>query len=439
MKNAQLKLGNRATLAVAFAFLTLVGAARAQQVVEQIVAVVDDEIVLQSELEIRAAQLAAQLGVEPTDEHRRAALETLVEEKLALAQAKYDSVEVNEEEVKAQVDAQLDMYARQFGSLERLEQVYGMSIDKLKREMRETVRNSMLVQRLRQEKFGFIEATRRETLEFYEEYKDSLDPVPERVAISHLFLNPEMTDELKAKYRRKAEAIRDSILAGASFEEMAKKYSEDPASAKFGGDLGFAKRGQLFTEYEAAAFALDSGEISPVVESPAGFHVIQLIERRGDAVRTRHVLVKAEADDDADLVAIERLNAIRDSVVSGETTFEEMAKKYSDDAETAPFGGELGVFYLHQLEKDEKLLEAVEKLDEGEISYPRRTQTGGGDYGYHIVYLRKRTPQHQFDPETDYEDLNELATGLKRQKRYEEWIAELKEKIYWDVKIEGLL
>jgi peptidyl-prolyl cis-trans isomerase SurA len=346
---------------------------------------------------------------------------------------------VSEDEVKAQVDAQLEMYVRQFGSLERLEQVYGMGVDKLKREMRETVRNSMLVQRLRQEKFGFIEATRRETLDFYEEYEDSLDPVPERVAISHIFVNPRMTDELKEKYRRKAEAIRDSILAGASFEEMAKAYSEDPASAKYGGDLGFAKRGQLFTEYEAAAFALEEGEISPVVESPAGFHVIQLIERRGDAVRTRHVLVKVETDDDADLNAIETLTAVRDSVVNGDAAFEEMAKKYSDDKETAPFGGELGVFYLHQLEKDEKLLEAVEKLDEGEISFPRRTQTGDGDYGYHIVYLRERAPQHQFDPETDYEELNELATGLKRQKRYEEWIAELKEKIYWDVKVEGLL
>ena len=225
----------------------------------------------------------------------------------------------------------------------------------------------------------------------------------------------------------------DSLNEGADFSELAKKYSEDPGSASQGGDLGFVKRGVFYPEFESVAFSLEVGQTSGVVESPVGFHIIQLIEKRGESIHTRHILIKIKADDQADLKTIDFLSEIRDSIVKGYGTFDDYAKKYSEDKETAVFGGELGTFYLSQLDKT--LLDVVSKLKEGEISFPRRIEYGPDNYGYHIVYLEERVPQHSADLEKDYTEIKKLADEYKKQDKYKEWIKELKGKIYWEVRL----
>ncbi|MGA7836575.1 MAG: peptidylprolyl isomerase, partial [Ignavibacteriaceae bacterium] len=229
------------------------------------------------------------------------------------------------------------------------------------------------------------------------------------------------------------QSILDSIKAGADFSEMAKKYSEDPGSAKEGGDLGFVKRGVFYPEFEAAAFALKPGEISDIVETPVGFHIIQLLDKRGESIHTRHILIKIKKSDEADLKAIEFLTSVRDSIISGKGTFSDFAKKYSEDKDTAPFGGELGTFYLNQLDKS--VLDIITKMKTGEISFPKRIDYGNGSYGYHIVELEKRTAQHPASLDADYTELQRLADQYKKQEKYEEWIKELKTKIYWEVRL----
>jgi peptidyl-prolyl cis-trans isomerase SurA len=311
--------------------------------------------------------------------------------------------------------------------------MYGMSIEKIKRELRDDVRKNLMVQRLREKNFTFLEASRREVEEFFVTYKDSLGMIPEKVSIFHIFRNPKTTDRLKKKYKDFAQAVLDSIKQGVSFEELAKKYSEDPGSKAFGGDLGFVKRGVFYPEFEAAAFALEEGELSGVVESPVGYHIIQLMERRGESIHTRHILIKFKTDENADLETIEFLTEIRDSVVNESGTFQLFAKKYSEDKETAPYGGDLGTFFINQV--DQQLLDVVSKLKEGEISFPRRIEYGQDTYGYHIVFLKSRIPQHPPSLDEDYVEIKRLADELKKQKEYEEWIKELKKKIYWEVRI----
>ena len=406
----------------------------AQEVLDKIVAVVDDEIILKSELDFQVNLLAAQRNVNPASpSFKQNVLNSMIEDKLVFAQANLDSIVVTDEEVTQRINYQIDVFVQQYGSREKVEQIYGMSIEKIKRELRDEVRKNLMIQRLRDQKFSSIEASRREVEEFFNTYKDSIGIIPEKVKISHIYRNPKASEKAKQAAYNFAKALLDSLNEGADFSELAKKYSEDPGSASQGGDLGFVKRGVFYPEFESVAFSLEVGQTSGVVESPVGFHIIQLIEKRGESIHTRHILIKIRADDQADLKTIDFLSEIRDSIVKGYGTFDDYAKKYSEDKETAVFGGELGTFYLSQLDKT--LLDVVSKLKEGEISFPRRIEYGPDNYGYHIVYLEERVPQHSADLEKDYTEIKKLADEYKKQDKYKEWIKELKGKIYWEVRL----
>jgi len=415
-------------------FLSLFAVLHPQQVLDKIVAVVDNEYILQSELDFQVNMVAQQRKVSPDNPAlREQILNAIIEEKLVYAQANFDSVFVTEEEVSRQIDYQMNVFIQQYGSKEKVEEAYGMPLEKIKRELRDDVRKNLMVQRMREKKFGMVEASQREIEEFFITYKDSLGVIPEKVQISHIYMNPKLSSALKQKFRTKIESILDSIKGGADFSELAMKYSDDPASAVHGGDLGFVKKGVFYPEFESAAFALKEGEISGIVESPVGFHIIQLLERRGEAIKTRHILVKLKSDDEADLDVIQRLTDVRDSVVRKFNTFSYYAKKYSDDKNTAALGGELGSFYLSQLDKS--LLDAVSKMKEGEISYPKRVDYGVDTYGYHVIFLEKRIPQHQPSLEIDFQELKKFADEYKKQNLYQTWIQEIKNKIFWEIKI----
>lgn len=405
-----------------------------QQVLDKIIAVVDNEIILKSELEFQTSIFASQRQIDPkTPGLQQQILNSMIEEKLMYAQAELDSINVSEDEVNQRIDYQINIFIQQYGSIANIEKIYGMSIDRIKRELRDDVRKSLMSQRLQEKKFGRLQATKREVEEFFSLYKDSIGVIPEKVTIYHIFQNPKASEKLKKKFRDKALALLDSVKAGKDFAELARKYSDDPGSASQGGDLGFVKKGVFYPEFEEAAFKLNIGEISGVVESPVGFHIIQLLERRGESINTRHILVKIKADETSDLQTIEFLTDIRDSIIKGNQSFEYYAKKYSEDKDSAPFGGELGTFYISQLDKS--LLDAIGKLKEGDISYPKRLEYGAGTYGYHLVWLKSRIPQHKADLEKDYNEIKKLAEENKRQKEYRRWIEQIKENIYWEVRI----
>lgn len=430
----KLKTGTKMKFKLILFTLLLTSLSYSQQVLDKIVAVVDNEIILQSELDFQTSVFANQRQIDPnTPGLKDQILNSMIEDKLVYAQADIDSIEVSEDEVDQRIDYQISVFTQQYGSVANIEKIYGMSIDRIKRELRDDVRKSLMVQRLQEKNFGRVEATRREVDDFFNTYQDSIGTIPEKVTIFHIFQNPKASEKLKKKFRDKAQALLDSIKAGIDFATLASKYSDDPGSAKQGGDLGFVKKGVFYPEFESAAFMLKEGEISDVIESPIGFHIIQLLERRGESINTRHILVKIVADESADLQTIDFLSSVRDSIVRSEGTFQEYAKKYSEDKETAPFGGELGTFYINQLDKP--LLDAVGKLKAGEIGFPRRLEYAPGTYGYHIVYLKSRIPQHKANLGEDYEEIKRLATEYKKQKEYEKWMTTLRENIYWEKRL----
>lgn len=217
-----------------------------------------------------------------------------------LAQAEIDSIKVTEDEVNRQLEFQIENFIQQFGSKEKLEQAYNRPIEKIRRELRDEIKNNILIQKVQDAKFGRLEVSRYEVEQFYNQFKDSIGLVPEEVQLSQIFIQAKLSEKDKEFLRNKLKAILDSIKNGGDFVDFAKRYSEDVNTAKAGGDLGFVRRGLLVKEFEEVVFTMKEGEISDIIESPFGFHIAQLIERRGEAVRVRHILLKLQTSPESE-------------------------------------------------------------------------------------------------------------------------------------------
>lgn len=403
-------------------------------VLDRTIAVVGKEYILLSDLKAQVEFYAFNNRIDQsTPGLQEQVLEAMVNEKLILVKALEDTtLSVREEDVTVQLDALIAERSRQAGSEKRLEEVYGMPVSRMKREWRDEMRRQLLTQQLWDFKRNGIVATRRETEEFYTAYKDSLPRVPEELDLSHLFRLPKISASARAIVRAKAQKILDSIKAGGDFADFAKRHSDDAGSAPEGGDLGFARRGQFFKEFEEALFALKNQKLADIVETPVGFHIMELVERRGESVHARHILFRIErSPSDADSTKAFLLS-LKDSVLHAGMPFAETAKRYSEDKETTPIGGSLGRFALDQL--DEALRNVVSSMKDGEISDPLEVAYGTSK-GYHIVYLKKRWPEHAMNTQDDWRRVEQMATNFKRNAEYQKWIKQLREEVYWDIRL----
>lgn len=417
-----------------FVLLFVVAAAsQAQTVLDKIVAVVDREVITQTDLNFALQQVSIQNRIDPkTPGLRDRILDGLINDKLVLAQAILDSIVVTDDEVTYQLEQQINRLTYQLGSQQKLEEAYGMSVSRMKRDyqFREMIRKQLLVQRIQQQRQAAISVSRREVEEFFNTYKDSIPNVPTEYELSHIFIEPKPDSSVVKEVYQKAEKIADSIRAGGDFADFAKRYSSD-GTASAGGDLGFARRGSFVKEFEEAAFTLKENEISKPIRTQFGIHIIQLLERRGESVRVRHILfpiTMSPANDDS---TIALLNRIRQRALNGEN-FGTLARKYSEDNETKDIGGDLGKLTLEQLEP--AYADFVKNAKSGDISEPRRLPVRNS-YGYHIIYVRSITPEHTVNLDEDYKRLEQLALQIKTGENYQKWIEELRKTIYWEKKI----
>lgn len=418
-------------LALLLAAASAMAPAQGQQTLDRIVAVVDNDVILQSELDAQVQFLALNNRIDPkTPGLREQVLQNMINERLIIAKAIEDSVTVTDEEVQQQLDQSIQQRVQQVGSEARLEELYGMPLSRIKREYRDEMRKNLLAQRLQQQRFGSASIGRFEVEEFFRTFKDSLPPVPEEVEVSRIYLEPRASEAAREQARAKAQALLDSLKAGADFAALAKRYSQDPGSAQQGGDLGLVRRGQFVKEFESAVFSLSDGQISPIVQTDFGYHIIQLLERRGDAVHARHILIRIPKTGDADSATVALLDSLRTAALA-KGDFADLAKRYSEDKETKLLGGSLGTIELEQMDKS--WYPSVTPLKEGEVSKPFRV-SAPPSYGYQIVLMRKRIPAHTMSLETDYHKIEALALNYKRSKDYQAWINELRGEIYWQIK-----
>lgn len=403
---------------------------------DKIVAIVGNEIILQSEVVghlMMSAMQERRTSARPDDPVLlKRSLDVLINEKLIVTKAIEDSLTASEDEITERMDYQIQAMMQQMGSERRIEEVYGMSMAKIRRDFRDEIRKQLLTERLSQQKFAALKVSSKEVQDFFKQYKDSIPPVPPQFEIYHIVKNVEPSPEAKDKTLALAKKIRDSLVAGGDFATFARRYSNDPGSAASGGDLGFVERGKFIAEFEKTAYALQIGEISQPVETPFGFHVIQLLDKRETAVKTRHILLKlGQTDDDATRTK-KFLDSLRMRVAKGES-FEDLAKQYSDDTDTKAFGGLLGRMETTKLPAD--LREKIEKLKDGEITEALTySAPGSTKSGFNIVFRKKYIPEHKITFDDDYKRLEQMTTMQKRAKVYDDWMKELRKSIYWEVK-----
>jgi len=406
-----------------------------RKLIDGVAAVVGTEVILISDVVQRAFVMAQQSRgkVDPNDPaFLRELLGEVIDEKLMLTRAREDSITISDEEVNRQVEFRLQQLIQQAGSEQRLEQAYQMSLEQIRREARDIIRPSLLIRRLADTKFANLKVNDLDLKEFYAIYKDSLPDIPDQVELQHIVAKVKPSPEAVAQTEALARAIIDSLRAGGDFADFARRYSADPGSAKEGGDLGWVNYGQFVPEYDAAAKKLELNAISDPVRSDYGIHIIQVLNKRDDAVNSRHILLKLQPGQAERDSAIALLKSLRERALAGED-FGDLARKYSDDDATKGLGGSLGKVPPEQLPTD--LAKTVSTLSPGEITEPLPVALTPTESGYHIVRLVRRVPAHPLDPQEDRAQLEQLAMQYKQSKELKKWLAELRKEIYWDIKV----
>ena len=401
-----------------------------QQVVESIVAVVGNEVIFFSDVEGQVMQMKAERDPTPVEELRCRVLEDLMIQKLFLDQAKIDSIEVSPDNVEADLNNRLAEYIRRAGSEQALETYFSKSMAEIKKDLREMLTNQYIVQETQGTIAQDITVTPDEIKKYYNSMpKDSLPLVPRKVELSIISVEPPDMESSKAEVRQRLLDLRSRVINGESFSALAVLYSEDPGTAPKGGELGFVTRGEVAKPYAEAAWSLKKGAVSKIVESEFGFHIIQLIDRKGDMINTRHILMRPKLSAEQTEWAILRLDSIANLVRIDSLTFYKAALRYSSDKATRANGGKMVQenpsdrvtwFTLDELPREINLVVRDMKL--GEISEPFRTADARGNSIYVIVRLDDEVAPHRVNPNEDYNYLAEAALMDKKNRAYQDWI-----------------
>jgi peptidyl-prolyl cis-trans isomerase SurA len=397
-------------------------------VLDKVIARVGRMEILKSDIDARllvAKQQNPSLDIEDKAT-RDKILNSVIDEKLIIEKALRDSIPVADNQITQRWKAYLRQMVAQYGSEERIEQLYGTSIAELRSKTQKQIRDMILSEGLIGSKFTDIKVNNDEVNEFFNEYKDSLPNVPTSVELFHITKNVIVKETKKADVMKMANTIRDSILNGGDFEEFAKRHSQDIYSKNDGGNLGWFESSKLFPEFVKAAAALQSGEVSLPIETPLGYHLIQTIEKTSEKLNTRHILFKIGKTDNDKAVAMDFLKKIKDSV-STKYPFEEFAKRYSDDTDTKGFGGSLGNIPLAQLPGS--MAAVVSELKDGEISDPIPFQTDS----YQIIYKKSTIPEHKPNLKDDFKTLEQFAKMKKKDNEMKKFISKLRKEIYWEL------
>ena len=395
--------------------------------VDGVAAVVGKNIVKYSDIERSYAQMRVRSGAGDAFKNRCAILENLILSQLLVHKGEVDSVEVSDDDVKQYLDYYLKADLRQYGSKEALREATGFTYDELKEQYERMIRNNLLSRRVEYQITENVKVTPAEVTTFFNSLPaDSLPMMPERYELSEIVIEPAISEEERDRVRTELAGLRERVLKGEKFSMLATLYSQDPGSAKKGGELGFFSRGEMVGEFESAAFALKPGEVSPIIETQFGFHIIQLTERRGNTVNARHILIVPKVSSADLLKARMKLDSLATEIRGGHISFEDAARQYST-AKNAKQGGTVtnpndgsGRFTADEV-KERYFNVGLNGMDAGQISNAMSMKTEENRDAYRIVRLNKKHPAHKANLTDDYDNIYNAALVDAKQKYMREW------------------
>jgi len=400
-----------------------------QELIDGIAAIVGDQVILKSEVEEFALMNAYQMQINPyqdQDKYNRLiqqSLDALINQHILLEQAKIETVEVKDREVEQMLQQQIDAMIQQTGSKEKAEEVLGKPLSQIEKDYRSTVEERLIVQRLQAEKFNNINISRREVEKFYQTHKDSLPKVQPSYTFQHILIQDKPGEVELRQARAKADSILTLLRQGGDFAKLARQYSEDPASAQFGGELGYIERGGFVKEFEQVAFAMEPDEISGVVKTQFGFHIIQLLDRKGEAVNVRHILIKIKSSPDNYKEARQKARKVHQQIKNESIAFDSAVVQYSDDVESKINKGLITRMPRNEIQND-VFLTVLDTLEENEVSSVFETEMG-----FHILKLVKRNDE-------TWPTIEKWALENKRAQLYQEWIERLRTQFYVEKKLD---
>jgi len=402
--------------------------------IDEIVAVVGKNYILKSEIENQYNQLENTNN--KSVDLKCEILEELLYQNLLIHQSELDSIEISDKDVEAQLEHRLRYFVSQIGSEKKLEEYFNKSIVDIKNELRIALKKQMTAEKMQDKITGSIKVTPSEVRQFYNKLPaDSIPTIDEEIEYQQIVIYPVITEQEKLAVKEKLNELRERILKGDKFSTLAVLYSEDPGSATKGGELGFVGRTDLVPEFAAVAFKLKDGEISKIVETEYGYHIIQLIERLGEQINVRHILITPKIDPNSAIKTRNKLDSIANIIRIDTITFYKAAEKYSQDANTKYNGGiainpytNNSHFSLDQL--DPVTSYWIKKLKTNEISTPFEFTDDKGKKCYKIIQLKSRIPAHVANLKDDYQKVQEMAITSKKQDIMNKWVQKQQQETY---------
>jgi peptidyl-prolyl cis-trans isomerase SurA len=425
-----MKKGSGLLLVVAGILLSGLNLVKAQTLVESVAAIVGTEVIYLSDIENTVLDMKHNGDRTSVDVLRCRVLQQLLISKLFLDQARIDSIIITPDQVEGELNVRMNDAIRRAGSESALEGYFKKSYVEIQRDIRKALVEQTTINEVQSKIAENIKVTPNELKKFFSDIpKDSLPVIPAKVQISIIQLDPPDNEENKAEARQKLLDLRSQILAGKPFNVLAIMYSEDPGSASSGGELGYMMRGELEKPYADAAFSLTKNTVSKIVETRYGFHIIQLIDRKGDLVNTRHILIKPKVKPEQKARAMSKLDSLANLIRKDSITFKDAALRFSSHKDSRINGGKFVStdpserntwFTLEELNPE--MYVEVRDLKVGEISDPFRTTDENGNTVFRIVRLDNEIPAHRANLKDDYENLYTAALMNKRTKTYDDWI-----------------
>ncbi|HQD11790.1 MAG TPA: peptidylprolyl isomerase [Chitinophagales bacterium] len=401
---------------------------------DKIDAIVNDKIILRSDIENQLDLL--NLRGEGEEISRCELMEQLVYNKILTTQALRDSLPLGSDEVEEELTRKINYFISVAGSQEAFEEYYKKTVSQIKDDYRDDIREQMLAARMRSKILEDIQVTPSEVKAFFDKLsRDSLPYFDATMELQQIVMKPRVSDFQQKAAKEKAEGILARIKSGESFELLASLYSEDLASAQDGGLLDWAPRGTYVKDFEAAAFKLKANEVSELVQTPFGYHIIQMIERRGDMIQVRHILIRPQSTSKDAEYAQNKLDSIRNDILEGKITFFSAVKEFSQDDQSKNVGGyvlnyETGGTILEVNKMDPTLYTLVDTMSVGAITPPTMYQADDGSIAFRIVKLVAKVDAHVADIRVDYDKIQNAARNDKETEILDRWFGKNIKKTY---------